>query len=59
MSRQKMRLGDGNEGIGFTREDHMPELETAHIDNCTVYHLPGRDWYYLLGPQNSQARNLA
>jgi quercetin dioxygenase-like cupin family protein len=36
----------------------MPEFETAHVDNCTVYHLPGRDWYYLLGPQNSQARNL-
>ena len=37
----------------------MAELETAHIDSCTVYHLPGRDWFYLLGPQNSQARNLA
>jgi putative monooxygenase len=37
----------------------MPELETAHVNTCTVYHLPGRDWYYLLGPQNSQARNLA
>jgi quercetin dioxygenase-like cupin family protein len=36
----------------------MPELETARSDTCTVYHLPGRDWYYLLGPQNSQARNL-
>jgi len=36
----------------------MPELETAHINNCTVYNLPGRDWFYLLGPQNSQARNL-
>ncbi len=36
----------------------MSELETAHIDNCTVYHLPGRDWFYLLGPQNSQAKNL-
>lgn len=36
----------------------MPELESAHIGNCAVYHLPGRDWYYLLGPQNSRARNL-
>lgn len=36
----------------------MSALESAHIDSCTVYHLPGRDWYYLLGPQNSQARNL-
>jgi len=37
----------------------MAELEMAHIDNCTVYHLPGRDWFYLLGPQNSKSRNLA
>jgi mannose-6-phosphate isomerase-like protein (cupin superfamily) len=36
----------------------MSEFETAHINNCTVYKLPGRDWYYLLGPQNSQTRNL-
>ena len=37
----------------------MSALESAHADTCTVYHLPGRDWYYLLGPQNSAARNLA
>ena len=37
----------------------MPDLEAAHAKFCTVYRLPGRDWYYLLGPQNSQARNLA
>ena len=37
----------------------MPELEASHVSTCMVYHLPGRDWYYLLGPQNSQARNLA
>lgn len=36
----------------------MSKLETAHIDNCTVYHLPGRDWFYLLGPENSSAQNL-
>lgn len=36
----------------------MAEIEKAHIDDCTVYHLPGRDWFYLLGPQNSQAKNL-
>lgn len=36
----------------------MYNLETSHVDHCTVYNLPGRDWYYLLGPQNSQARNL-
>jgi quercetin dioxygenase-like cupin family protein len=43
----------------FQGVTHMPELETSHIDSCTVHHLPGRDWYYLLGPMNSQARNLA
>ncbi len=36
----------------------MRGFETAHQGNCAVFHLPGRDWYYLLGPQNSQARNL-
>ena len=36
----------------------MPQLESAHVNTCTVYHLPGRDWYYLLGPLNSAARNL-
>ncbi len=36
----------------------MAELETAHVDDCTVYRLPGRDWFYLLGPQNSRTRNL-
>ncbi len=34
-------------------------LEKSSLDTCTVHHLPGRDWYYLLGPQNSAARNLA
>jgi mannose-6-phosphate isomerase-like protein (cupin superfamily) len=37
----------------------MPTFETTHVNDCTVYHLPGRDWYYLLGPANSQARHLA
>ena len=36
----------------------MSKLETAHVDTCTVYNLPGRDWYYMLGPQNCQTRNL-
>ena len=36
----------------------MPVLESAHIDDCKVYNLPGRDWFYLLGPQNSGSRNL-
>ena len=36
----------------------MSALETAHVKTCPVYRLPGRDWFYLLGPQNSSARNL-
>jgi len=36
----------------------MPKLEAADAGNCTVFHLPGRDWYYLLGPLNSAAKNL-
>jgi quercetin dioxygenase-like cupin family protein len=34
-------------------------LTTMHVDDCTVYHLPGRDWFYLIGPINSPAKNLA
>jgi len=36
----------------------MPKLELADIHNCTVYHLPGRDWFYMLGPQNCSTQNL-
>ena len=36
----------------------IPQLESATVDTCTVYRLPGRDWFYLLGPQNSSAKNL-
>ena len=36
----------------------MSKLETAHIDDCTVYNLPGRDWFYMLGPQNCRTQNL-
>jgi mannose-6-phosphate isomerase-like protein (cupin superfamily) len=36
----------------------LPKLETESANSCTVYHLPGRDWYYLLGPLNSGAKNL-
>lgn len=36
----------------------MPKLESAQIDDCTVYHLPGRDWFYMLGPLNCQTKNL-
>jgi len=37
----------------------MSKLERASIDTCTIHRLPGRDWYYLIGPQNSAAQNLA
>jgi quercetin dioxygenase-like cupin family protein len=36
----------------------LSKLESAHADSCTVYHLPGRDWYYMLGPLNSGTKNL-
>lgn len=35
----------------------MFEVATEH--DCQVINLPGRDWFYLLGPQNSAAKNLA
>jgi putative monooxygenase len=41
------------------KEWKLPKLESARAASCTVYHLPGRDWYYLLGPLNSAAKNLA
>jgi len=30
----------------------------AHERGCRVIHLPGRDWFYLIGPDNSDSRNL-
>ncbi len=36
----------------------MSKLQKASAQTCKVYHLPGRDWFYLLGPQNSEARHL-
>ena len=34
-------------------------LTVKNVNDCQVYHLPGRDWYYLIGPINSDAKNLA
>src|SRR5512138_2399100 len=28
-------------------------------DEATVHPLPGRDWYYYIGPENSPARNVS
>ncbi len=33
-------------------------FDVAYEKSCQVLHLPGRDWFYLLGPQNSGAKNL-
>lgn len=33
-------------------------FDVAHEENCQVLNLPGRDWFYLLGPQNCSTRNL-
>jgi mannose-6-phosphate isomerase-like protein (cupin superfamily) len=30
----------------------------ANEKECEVLHLPGRDWFYLLGPKNSDSRNF-
>ncbi len=34
-------------------------MYTVHERDGHVYHLPGRDWNYLIGPLNSDAKNLA
>lgn len=36
----------------------MSALTAIHRDDASVYHLPGRDWLLLLGPENSASRNL-
>jgi quercetin dioxygenase-like cupin family protein len=33
-------------------------LKVIHISDSSVYNLPGRDWFYMIGPSNSDARNL-
>ena len=30
----------------------------AREEDCDVLHLPGRDWFYLLGPKNSASANF-
>jgi mannose-6-phosphate isomerase-like protein (cupin superfamily) len=34
----------------------MHEVTTK--DSCQVFHLPGRDWYYLVGPQNTATKHF-
>lgn len=33
-------------------------LKVIHVSESTLYNLPGRDWFYMIGPSNSEARNL-
>lgn len=33
-------------------------LKVIHVSESSVYNLPGRDWFYMIGPSNSDARNL-
>ncbi|MDW8103228.1 MAG: cupin domain-containing protein [Anaerolineae bacterium] len=33
-------------------------MQVVKKDQAKVYNLPGRDWYYLIGPLNSEAKNL-
>jgi mannose-6-phosphate isomerase-like protein (cupin superfamily) len=33
-------------------------MHTIHEKDAKVYHLPGRDWYYLLGPLTCPAEKL-
>jgi mannose-6-phosphate isomerase-like protein (cupin superfamily) len=33
-------------------------LKTIHESESKVFHLPGRDWFYMIGPDNSPSRNL-
>jgi quercetin dioxygenase-like cupin family protein len=33
-------------------------LKVIHLSESSVYNLPGRDWFYMIGPSNSDARNL-
>ncbi len=33
-------------------------LKVIHVSESSVYNLPGRDWFYMIGPSNSAARNL-
>lgn len=36
----------------------MTALKAIHRDDAQIFHLPGRDWFLLLGPENSATRNL-
>jgi mannose-6-phosphate isomerase-like protein (cupin superfamily) len=33
-------------------------LKAVSRDDATMYHLPGRDWSYCIGPLNSDAKNV-
>lgn len=33
-------------------------MQVVKKSQAKIYNLPGRDWYYLIGPLNSEAKNL-
>jgi mannose-6-phosphate isomerase-like protein (cupin superfamily) len=33
-------------------------LESVNREDAPVFHLPGRDWFLCVGPQNTAAKNL-
>ena len=33
-------------------------LEAVHREDAQVHHLPGRDWFLYVGPENTAAQNL-
>jgi oxalate decarboxylase/phosphoglucose isomerase-like protein (cupin superfamily) len=33
-------------------------LKAVHRDDAQVHHLPGRDWFLYVGPENTSAKNL-
>jgi mannose-6-phosphate isomerase-like protein (cupin superfamily) len=33
-------------------------LKAIQRDQAPVYHLPGRDWFLVVGPENTDAKNL-
>jgi len=38
--------------------ERTSSLTAVNLPDAEVYHLPGRDWSLLIGPQNTTARNV-
>jgi mannose-6-phosphate isomerase-like protein (cupin superfamily) len=55
MSQAYLRFAKGD-------DNHVKEavmLKAVRRDEAKVYHLLGRDWFYCIGPENTDARNVA